>query len=209
MELGAGAAPKLAEGLGRGPGLAVRACARDGIVGVGDVHDAGGQRNVIALQPVRVPATIGTLVMQLDDGDMTREERHGTEDARAERRMQLDDVDFLHRQRRRLAEHFVRHANLADVVEQSAQANDLEVVGRQLQHAADADREDAHTLGMTGGIGVARVECGRQGTNGTHVGRLGLRLGCRHRSHQIVERRRQGVELTARPGERQPGPELP
>ena len=52
---------------------------------------------------------------------------------RAEHGVLFDGVVFGRRQRARLAQHIVGHANLADVVEQRAEADDFEIVGRQVQ----------------------------------------------------------------------------
>ena len=76
VELRAGAAPQLAQRLGRGSRRAIGARAGHGVEGVGDVDDAREQGNLVAAQAVRVAAAVGPLVMQLDDRDVRREERH-------------------------------------------------------------------------------------------------------------------------------------
>ena len=84
-------------------------------------------------QPVRVALAVGPFVVQLDDRQVRREERHGPQDARAGHWMLLDRLEFLRGQRSRLAQHVVADADLADVVEQRAEPQRVEIVGRQPQ----------------------------------------------------------------------------
>ena len=69
-----------------GRARAVRARAGHRVVGVGDVHDARGKRDVVAAQAVRVAAAVRPLVVELDDRQVRREKRHRPQDARAEHR---------------------------------------------------------------------------------------------------------------------------
>ena len=131
VELGAGAAPELAQRVAGRPRAAVGARAGDGVVRVGDVHDARGERDVVAAQPVRIAAAVRPLVVQLDDRDVGREKRHRPQDARAGTGMLLDDVELRVGQRAGLEQHVVGHADLADVVQQRAQADDFDLLGRQ------------------------------------------------------------------------------
>ena len=104
----------------------------------------------------------------------------------------------------RLPQHVVRDADLADVVQQRAQAHDLDVGGRQVELPADGDRQHADAVRVPGGVGIARVERRRQRADGARIRGLGLRLGLADRCHQIVERFRERIELAARPGQRKP-----
>src|SRR5471030_738010 len=61
VELGAGAAPQLAQCVAGRTRAAVRAGAGHRVVGVGHVHDARGERDVVAAQPGRVAAAVGPL----------------------------------------------------------------------------------------------------------------------------------------------------
>ena len=63
------------------------------------MDDAREQRDLVAAQPVRVALAVGPLVVQLDDRQVRREETDAAQDARADARMLLDDVEFFRRQR--------------------------------------------------------------------------------------------------------------
>src|SRR5579872_3123349 len=62
VEFGAGAAPQLLHGVRRWPRPAVRPRRGHRIVRVGDVHDARGQRDVVAPEALRIAAAVGALV---------------------------------------------------------------------------------------------------------------------------------------------------
>src|SRR5436190_7894553 len=76
VEFGAGAAPQFLQRFARRPRAAVRAGGGHRVVRVGDVDDAGGQRDVVAAEAVRVAAAVRALMVQLDDRNVRREERH-------------------------------------------------------------------------------------------------------------------------------------
>ncbi len=78
VELGAGAPPQLAQRVARRTGAPVRARAGHRVVGVGDVDDPRGERDVVAAQAVRVAAAVRPLVMQLDNRQVPREKRAPT-----------------------------------------------------------------------------------------------------------------------------------
>src|SRR5437763_15610798 len=67
VELGAREPPDLPQCVAGRPRAAIRTLAGDGVVRVGDVYDARGHRNLIAAQSVRVAASVGALVVELDD----------------------------------------------------------------------------------------------------------------------------------------------
>src|SRR6185437_15224581 len=62
VELAAGAAAQLFERLADRHRRLVRAAAEHGVVGVADADDAGAERDLVALQPVRVAAAVPALV---------------------------------------------------------------------------------------------------------------------------------------------------
>src|SRR5262245_32867933 len=73
VKFGARGVPQLAQRFVRRTSGTIRARIRHGVVGVGDMHDAGGQRDVVANQPMRIPVAIGTLVVQFYDWNMRRQ----------------------------------------------------------------------------------------------------------------------------------------
>ena len=88
------------------------------------MHDAGGQRDLVAAQPEGVAVAVGTLVVQFDYRQVRLEERDLAQDAGAERRMALDLLVLLGRQRLGLLQDLVGQPDLADVVEQRAEPDD-------------------------------------------------------------------------------------
>ena len=68
-------------------------------------------------------------MVQLDDREVLGQERHRPQDAGAERGMLFDQLELLGRQRVRLAQHVVADADLADVVEQRAKPQHVELLG--------------------------------------------------------------------------------
>ena len=96
--------------------------------------------------------------MQLDDRDVRREKRNRSQDSRAEDRVQLDLLVLGIGERAGLPQQRIGHANLADVVQQRAEPEDLEFCLVQAERPADRDRQHADSFGMAGCVGVARVE---------------------------------------------------
>src|SRR2546430_369691 len=85
--------------------------------------------SAVSAQAVRVSAAIGPLVVQLDDRDVAGEERDRSQDAGAENRVLLDDIELGTGQRARLAQDIVGDPDLADVVQEGAEAEHFERVG--------------------------------------------------------------------------------
>ena len=111
--------------------------------------------------------------------------------------MLLDLIELLRRERACLPEHGVADADLADVVEEGAQPDRLDVVLGQLHVQADGHREGGDAVGMAGRVGIARVKRLSQGADHAEVGGLRLGLGQRHRRSQRVEGLRERVQFEA------------
>ena len=79
---------------------------------------------------MRIAAAVRPLVVQLDDGDVWREERDAAEDPGPECGVQLDCFELLGCQRAWFSKHVVGNADFADVVEERAEAEDLDVILR-------------------------------------------------------------------------------
>ena len=76
-----------------------------------------------------------------------------------------------------LAQHGVADADLADVVQEGAEPQNLELIVGQGHLPADADRHRADALRVAGGIRVPRVERQRQRADRADIGGLGRRFG--------------------------------
>ena len=81
IELRAGEAPQHGQRVGRGPPGAVGAGARHRVERVGDVDDAREQRDLVALEAVRIAEPVRLLVVQLDDRQVRLEEGDRAQDA--------------------------------------------------------------------------------------------------------------------------------
>ena len=82
VELRPGASPQLAKAFRRRAGRPIRARTGHRVEGVGDVNDAGDERNLGAVKAVRVALAVGTLVMQFDNRDVRLEELDAAQDPR-------------------------------------------------------------------------------------------------------------------------------
>ena len=100
------------------------------------MDDAREYGDLVRVQAVRIALAVRTLVVQLDDRQVRREERHGAEDPRAGDRVLLDLLELFVGQRPGLAQHVVADSDLADVVQQRAEPQRVEVVFCQTELGA-------------------------------------------------------------------------
>ena len=125
---------------------------------VGDGDDAGTEGDLVARETVRVPGTVPAFVMVADDRPGRREQVERLEERVADLRVRLDDRALLLVERPRLEEDTVGDADLADVVEDRAQADRLDLVGPQPQQLGDADGQRGEPLAVTVEGRVARLD---------------------------------------------------
>ena len=88
-------------------------------------------------------------------------------------------VVLFRRQRAGLAQHGVADADLADVVQERAEPQDLELVGGEVHLPADRHRHRADALRVAGGVRVPRIERQRERADRADVRVLGLGFGRR------------------------------
>ena len=62
---------------------------------IDDRQDAGAERNLLALEPARIPAAVPSLVMRQDERRDRIRKRHGSDDLRADLRMRPDLLELL------------------------------------------------------------------------------------------------------------------
>src|SRR5262245_35498447 len=86
---------QLRERLGCGQRGAVRTRAGHGVKRIRHMDDSRGERNVFGAQTEWIPATVGALVMQLDNRQVRRQKRHLPEDSCTEPGMPLDLLELL------------------------------------------------------------------------------------------------------------------
>ncbi len=199
VEVRSGVAPQFDHRFGGGHRGPVGTSARHRIERVGDADDAGADGDVVALEAIGVAQAVWSFVVQFDDGQIGRQERQRLQDPRPVVGVRLHVLVLLGGQRAHLAEHRVAHADLADVVEQCAEAQDVEVFARKRHRLADGDGNAAHAFGVPRGVLVARVERGRERFDDADIRAARVRLGRAQRPDQRVERVGQRIDLAALP----------
>src|SRR5689334_7750322 len=172
------------------------------------MHDARFQRDLVAAQAERVAATVRPLMMKFDDWQMRRQEGYLTKNACTQSRVTFDLLEFFCGQGTVLPQNVVAHPDLADVMQQGTESKDLELVAAEIHDSPDHHRERADTLGVAGCIRISRVERRGERPNRAEIRRSRFRFCGRETAHQVVERRRQRVELAAAAGQRQRTPEF-
>ena len=161
-ELGAGGAAELGERLLERPGGAVDPRRQHRVERVGDVDDAGAERDLLVPEPVGVAGAVEALVVMADRRHGVAEEAEAVDDARALVGVALHQRPLLLREARRLEQDRVRDRELADVVEERRVAEQVELGLREAELAADRQRELLHAARVAGGVGVARVDGRRE-----------------------------------------------
>ena len=96
---------------------------------VGDVEDPGQPRDLVTQQPVRVARAVVPLVVMADDRQLRRQLRDRRDDLRAQHRVAFMFVRSSLVSSLLLEQDVVAHADLADVMEQAAPLERLELLG--------------------------------------------------------------------------------
>src|SRR4029453_5576142 len=112
----------------------------------------------------------------LHDWKVRGKERYLTQDARAECGMALDLLVFLDGQRARLSKHLVAQTDLADVMEQGTETEDIDLRIAQPHFTANQNRQRADALRMPSRVRISRVKRGGECANSADIGapRLGF-----------------------------------
>ena len=124
--------------------LVVRPVGRERVVVVDDRQDARAERNLFALQSLRIALAVPAFVVAEDERRHRVREGHGTDDLRADLRMDADLLELLLRQRAGLRQDVFGHGELADVVEQRRRLDALDFGVGHAEPARDAGRVDLH-----------------------------------------------------------------
>ena len=164
------------------------------------MHDRGEHGNLRPAQAVRIPVSIRLLVVQFDDLQYLRWQAQGRENRGADGGVPLDLRELLVAERARLPQHRIGYADLADVVQQRAQAQHVELATGEAEFTADHYRERRDPFGVTGRVAVTGVERRGQGADDAQIRRFGLGLRALDGMAQGVERAGQVVELATGAG---------
>ena len=132
------------------PGAAVGAVRGHRVDGVGQADDRGLERDPVAPQAVRVAVAVPALVVVEHRGHRGVEPVEPADDPRAVLRVPLHDLELELRQAVRLREDCIGDADLADVVEEPREAQDVESLPLEPELLAECDRDPLHALRVAG-----------------------------------------------------------
>ena len=124
--------------------LVIRTIGRQRVVVVDDREDARAERNLFALQPLRIALAVPAFVVAEDQRRDRIRERHRADDLGADLRMDADLLELFLRQRAGLRQDVLGHGELADVVQQRRGLDALDLGVGHAEAARDAGRIDLH-----------------------------------------------------------------
>ena len=134
----------------------VAALRRERIVHVGNAENARRQRNVLAHEPVGIALAIPALVMAAHHRCDIPRELHVSQHLLAGGGMLPHERPFFVRELARLVQHFGRHDQLADVVQQRADAEPEQRGVVEAGFRGERAGEIRHTLAMTLRVKILR-----------------------------------------------------
>ena len=208
IELGAGDAAELDDRVVARHRRAVGVACRHHVIGVGDRDDPCQLRDFVAFQPARVALAVDPLVVGEDDvGDRpVAVERR--DHARALLRVALDQHPVLVGQRHVGLQDPVGEDELADVVQQRGDVDQLLILAREARFLGDRPRVPRHRRRVPGGHLVAQVERAQQRAQHPHL-EAGQLVGAFLQLHrallgeqQLAEQVLEGDEDDAEEGDR-------
>ena len=172
----------------------IRAGRRHRLEGVRDMEDPSELGDLIADESIRVARAVVPLVVMADDRQLRGKLGDRRDDLRAQDRMRVHEHPLLTVQAVRLQQDMVRHADLADVVQQATPFERFELSVVDPHHPADIDRDLLDPLAMPRGVRVALVDRLRKRPDGLreHVAHLDepLRRHARRVQRQREQQRR-------------------
>ena len=158
--------------------------------------------NFLTHKALGIAAAVPVLVVTAGDFRIFLEAYQRLHDRLGEGRVLAHDLDFLSYQRRRLVEDSVGDTDLAEVVGQSAEAQDLHGVGIEADMLAKLQRGARDPAGVAGGVGVLFLQRPMQGHDHVSVGLLLFELQLLDAVGHAVDAPRQAADLVppAQPG---------
>src|SRR5262249_29927767 len=158
VELRPGAATDLFERSRQWALAAVRTIRRHRIKRVRHGHHAGNQRDVIALETVRIALAVIPLVVVSYGLRLAREELQRLENLVADDRMGTNQLELLLRELARLAEDVVHDNELAEVVQHPGAAHHDHIGGRDAHNRCELARIQRHARRVTLEVWVLRLQ---------------------------------------------------
>ena len=123
-------------------------------------------------QAVRVAAAVEALMGRADQRRDWGEEGDALEHAGADRRVLVHPLALVGAQRPGLAQDLAGDADLADVVEQGAVAEPVQLDAADAHPGADGGREVGDLVGVVGGVGVLQLDRVGEHADGGEEGAL-------------------------------------
>ncbi len=124
---------------------------------------------MFAFQTVRVAAPVYAFMVRRHKLADIAKERELGDDFFANQRMLTHGGKFLVRQSSVFEQHRVRHADLADIMEERTHAHPFHLALVQPRRLRKADGVIRHAVGMTSGVNVLGIDQETQRLNGLHV----------------------------------------
>lgn len=171
-ELEAGAGLQFREGAGRGHSRAVGAVGCHRVEGVRHRYHPRGQRNLLALESVRIAAAVPALVMPAHHRQRPRQPGDHLHDLTAAQNVRLHPVELRVRQAARLPQNLVVDGDLADVVEECRDLESAPVRLAKPHLFRKEQRVRGDALGVIAGVLVAHLHRLREGGHGLEEQRL-------------------------------------
>ena len=136
--------------------------------------DPGPVRNDVALEALGITRTVEVFMMSTDDLGGTGKVADMADDPETDLRVSAHDDLFLGSQRPRLVEHRVRHADLADVMEQGAAVEVHKLPPANLARVCNDEGILGHPEGMVADLVLPRVDGVHEGLERHEVGRIDM-----------------------------------
>src|SRR5215471_380515 len=140
----------------------VRALRAERVVDVDDRHEAGQQWDLFSTDSIGVPLPVPAFVVVPDDGPDQTKRPHRDDQAIAGGRVLLHQPPLLGAERASLEEDAVGYRNLAEVVEEPAQTQRLQLVFAQSKSLAECHRPRSQPDAVPGGIRVPSLDRERE-----------------------------------------------
>ena len=160
IELRTAAGSDDVRGSARVPGVPVTTTVRDGVKGIGECDDAGGERNAPTLQPPRIPVAVPVLVMREHTrGKLWIEGHEWRQHLRAARGVGRDGLPLARRQVSVVVNDVEqRFVNLADVVKERDALDGASLVVVELRGLGECNGIGGNTTHVGAGLRVVRVD---------------------------------------------------
>jgi hypothetical protein len=142
---------------------AIDAVARDRVEGVGDGEDARVEVDLFGAQAARVTRPVPLLVVLPDDARRPFQKFDALQNLLAVHGVTAHVHPFLRAELRGLVQDGVRHADLADVVQERAELQRAQILARQIQLAPQTQAETDDALRVAVRLAVARLQRGGEG----------------------------------------------